>query len=409
MQPFLPVPGVTVNLDCIARNFSILAARAGQDVQAGATDRRTISGYAWPEILPRIFPVVKADAYGHGHVAVGKTLLRAGAAVLCSSTIAESMELREALREFPGGEDVAILALLGAFSTEEAAAAAQARIVPVVHCFEQLAIIKAAASRPALIAIKCNSGMNRLGFSWEEFPALLEALKALEGVKPALLLSHLATADVVDDRGVMREQAKLFARMADAMRQIWPQLPVSLGNSAGTLLYEEIADIIGVHSCRPGLALYGCNPFAGTIFADRGAELVPAMQVAATIIGVREVKQGCGLGYGHDFIAPQDMRVGVIAAGYADGVSRGLSGKGEVCIAGRRALVLGRVSMQMTAVELHKNSAAVVGDLAWIVGGEGAGAITVEDVARVWGTISYEVLCLLGKGKRAHFSSSHSM
>jgi alanine racemase len=127
------------------------------------------------------------------------------------------------------------------------------------------------------------------------------------------------------------------------------------------------------------------------------------MAVSAPLLSERVLPAGAGLGYGHTFRAERPMRVGIIAAGYADGFSRGLSGRGEVCIAGVRAPVLGRVSMQMSAVDLSALPRGLEKpDRAWILGGPWAQAVKAEELAAAWGSIAYEVMCLLGRNERIY-------
>jgi alanine racemase len=127
------------------------------------------------------------------------------------------------------------------------------------------------------------------------------------------------------------------------------------------------------------------------------------MAVSAPLLSERVLPAGAGLGYGHTFRAERPMRVGIIAAGYADGFSRGLSGRGEVCIAGVRVPVLGRVSMQMSAVDLSALPRGLEKpERAWILGGPWARAVKVEELAAAWGSIAYEVMCLLGRNERIY-------
>lgn len=348
----------------------------------------------WPVLMP----VVKADAYGHGAIPAARALVRAGATALCSGSVEEAVALREGLGA--EGRKTRIVSLLGLISTGDARLAERHDVIPVLHCFEQLEFLEGRALR---VAVKCDSGMTRLGFSEEELPELAARLRAVPAVRPVLLLSHLASADMVDDGGVMSAQTTAFARMSKGFRELWPDMALSLGNSAGTFRYGEICRSIGPHVCRPGLALYGGNPFFGTSLEARGVGMLPAMEVHAPILTVRDAPVGRGIGYAHSCVIETPTRVAVVAAGYADGFSRGLSGKGEMCVNGRRAPILGRVSMQMTAVDVTAIPGTKPGDRAWLMGGPAPNAVTVEELAAAWGTIPYEVLCLMG-GNVRHYT-----
>ncbi len=358
----------------------------------------------WPALLP----VVKADAYGHGHIAVSKALIAEGAQAFASGSVAEAVLLRTGLAAqglFPK-----IVALLGIVTREDAAAAAAHAVVPVVHSLWQLDCLQENASRPLYIAIKCNSGMARLGFNEEELPALLARLDTLPGVIPALALTHLASADTPDGIGEVQGQARRFAAMLQALRTRRPDLPASLCNSAGTLLAGCAEGILGPHICRPGIVLYGDNPLAGTPFAAEGEGFLPAMRVETPLLAVRMLRKGESIGYSRTFRAPEDMPVGIAAMGYADGFSRGLSGRGVVSVRGARAPVVGRVSMQMSAVDLRAVPGVEAmaagnnpgGEKVTLLGGEGAGAVSAAELAALWGTISYEVFCLLGNNPREY-------
>ena len=358
---------------------------------------------AWPDLIA----IVKADAYGHGHIPVSRALLEEGAGIFASGCVGEAVGLRRGLMQETDGDDgrngrlPGIIALLGVMNTEDVRIAAENGIIPLIHCFEQTALLEK-ARLPLAVALKCNSGMNRLGFSEHELPELLRALARMPHVRPVLALSHLASADTEQGRQSIHGQAMEFAAMLQALRRVFPSLAASLGNTAGTLLSSEIEAVLGAHICRPGLGLYGINPFAGTSLAWLGDGLAPAMSVSAPILSVRELRAGCGMGYGHTFRADRNMRVGIMAAGYADMYPRFMSNHGQVCVKGARAPVLGRVSMQMTAVDLEKCEDVQAGDEAWIMGGPYSDTLAPEELAALWGSISYEVFCLLGQGRREY-------
>jgi alanine racemase len=390
----------------IAGNFRLLAAAARDGAGRSAPQRMPDGaggedGFIWPELVP----VLKADAYGHGHIEAARRLADAGARAFASGCAGEAAALRAGLDE--GGYRAPrppILALLGILSRNDMELCAPRGIIPVIGDFTQLKMLEnfRIGSGAAAIAVKCNTGMSRLGFNEEDLPALCAALRALPGVRPVLALSHLHSADAEDGRETARAQALVFARMLQGLRAEYPDMAASLANSAGTLFAAELKDIIGPHVCRPGLALYGVDPFHGRP-ASPGRDLAPVMAVSAPLLSERMLPTDAGLGYGHTFRAGRSMRVGIIAAGYADGYSRGLSGRGEVCIAGVRAPVLGHVSMQMSAVDLSALPRGLEKpERAWLMGGPWARAVRAEELAAAWGSIAYEVLCLLGRNERVY-------
>jgi alanine racemase len=211
-------------------------------------------------------------------------------------------------------------------------------------------------------------------------------------------MSHLAAADEPDSRDFTVEQARRFQRIVSGLRAAGIDCPASLANSAGILAHPDIVR----DAPRPGLALYGGNPFHGTAWADKGAALKPAMEAMAPVLSVHDLPEGRSISYGRTFTAPRDMRVAIVAAGYADAFSRSLSNRGQVVLRGRRAPIVGRVCMQMTAVDVTRLEEVEPGDAAYLLGGEGETAVTPDELAEWWGTIGYEVMCLLGLGGRRY-------
>ncbi|MDL2317331.1 alanine racemase, partial [Desulfovibrio sp. OttesenSCG-928-A18] len=415
-SPHLPV--AHIYLDRIRGNYRLLSRIAGAAAHAGQSSRlvflpaRQDAGDAEgiPFIWPDLMPVIKADAYGHGHIQVAAALIKEGASLFASGSVAESLMLRQTLldlqpeagavspRSFPMP---GIVSMLGALGLDEAYACAEHGIVTMLHGFEQLDIL-ARVGRPLAVAVKCNTGMSRLGFSADELPLLVERLRALPRIKPVLAVTHMHSADTEQGPDEVRAHARAFAPMLDRLREFWPQLAASIGNSAGTMLSADIAGIIGPHICRPGIALYGGNPFAGTSHAALGEGLKPAMALSAPVMALRELARGEGIGYGHSFKASGPMRVAIVAAGYAECFSRAFSNNGRACIRGVSAPVVGRVSMQMTALDVSRAPDLHLGDQAWLLGGPFADAPTVEELARNLGTISYELLCLFGYNTRVY-------
>lgn len=363
-----------------------------------------------PSVWPVLMPVVKADAYGHGHIPVARALLEEGATWFASGCVREAVLLRKGLAGQNGAtEPVGIVSLLGLAEPGDARLCAANSIIPLLHSMDQLRLLAdaeppAEPDVPLPVALKCNTGMSRLGFNEKELPLLRERLGQLP-VLPVLAVSHLHSADMEDGREQARRQARVFARFLAALREQWPGMAASLGNSAGALLTEEITPLIGPHICRPGLALYGCNPFHGTPLAALGQGFAPAMSVYAPVIATRRLAAGDSIGYGHDFIAAREIPVGIVGVGYADCYARSLSGRGTMCVAGVRAPVIGRMSMQMTAVDLsllYADNTEARPRTAWLLGGPYAGGVSPEELAALWGTIPYEVFCLLGRNEKLY-------
>ena len=206
----------------------------------------------------------------------------------------------------------------------------------------------------------------------------------------------LATADEPDRADYVARQKGEFDAVCAGLSAAGFTFERTLGNSAGLLAFPELHYELQ----RPGIALYGANPFRGTPLEELGEKLRPAMSVRTLVVQAHPVSAGESVSYGCTFTAERDMRVAIMAAGYADCYSRALTGKAEVMIRGRRAKVLGRVCMQLTAVDVTDIPGVEAGDDVWLLGGDGPAAVTPDEMAGWWGTITYEVFCLLGLNKR---------
>lgn len=342
-----------------------------------------------------VLAVIKADAYGHGLVEVARSLETAGCDAFAIGSLAEGAALRQS------GCKGAIVSLLGPVLPEDDTLALDYEITPFIHDFEQLrrlAGLAATRGKTAKVALKFDTGMARLGFCECDVPRLLETLAAMPAIRVSMVSSHLATADDPMAFDFVGEQGMKFGRICQGLRDGGLSFEASLCNSAGILAH---ADQFGFEARRAGIALYGVNPFAGTAREPLGVGLVPAMETVTRIVSVHDLACGCSISYGRTFTAERDMRVAIVAAGYADAYSRGLSNRGFMCLAGRRVPILGRVCMQLTAVDVTGLEAAP-GDVVHLLGGEGPGAITADELAVWWETIPYEVFCLFGLNPREY-------
>ena len=340
-----------------------------------------------------ILPVIKSDAYGHGLLPVARALDRAGARQFAVGTISEGISLRD------DGYRQRVVTLMGALCPNEWTQAADARLTPVVTCFDDLKNAADGLSgrgETLEVALKLDTGMGRLGFDEADIPALIESLAHLPRLVPVMALSHMPSADMPEDETFSREQIERFRRLCEPLRQRWPDLARSLANTAGTLGLPRAR----FELCRPGLALYGGNPFAGGPWEERGAGLEWVMSLSAPVMQVRQLRAGQSLSYGRTFTAPRDMTIAVIACGYATAYPRALSNRASVLLHGRRAPVVGRVCMSMMMADVSHLPAVSRGDTAWLMGGEAAPGerpVTVCELARLADVLPYELLCLMGE------------
>ncbi len=345
-----------------------------------------------------VIGVIKADAYGHGLFEVAEALAAEGCDTFAIGSVEEGVALRKHL--LSKGIKARIMSLLGPVDPEDYAPLWEYEIIPFIGGFRQLEEVAGHAARlgRALpISVKFDTGMARLGFVEEDLPRLLERLGEAPLVRPVMASSHLATADDPDAVDFVMEQGRRFELMVGALRGAGYDVEANLANTAAILAHPKLH----YQSQRGGISLYGASPFAGTAWEHLGAGLVPAMQARTRIVSVHPLKKGHTISYGGIFTAPRDMTVAIVAAGYADAYSRGLSGRGaQMLIGGRRVPQVGRICMQMCAADVTDLPDVRPGDWATLLGGEGPLAITGDELAGWWGTISYEVFCLLGMNRR---------
>jgi alanine racemase len=320
----------------------------------------------------RVMAVIKANAYGHGLVAVARALESADAFAV--ARVDEGLTLRLA------GIKAPTVLLEGVFDREQLDAAAGANFELVVHTPEQIELLRTAAAGTRFkVWLKLDSGMNRLGFKGAAFGAAHAALSALGSVRlPVNLFTHLASADL-PELSTTSEQLALFAAATGSLSG-----ERSLENSAAMLSFPDAqGDWV-----RPGLLLYGVSPFAGSIGADYG--LRPAMTLQSHVIAVKELSPGERVGYGGDWTASRPTRLAVAAVGYGDGYPRSLGSGAPVLVNGERAGLAGRVSMDMIGIDVTDlQRPPALGDCV-VLWGDG---LPVEEIA-VWAdTIPYELLC----------------
>ncbi len=319
----------------------------------------------------RVLAVVKANAYGHGLVPTALALADADAFAV--ARLEEGMALRHS------GVRTPIVLLEGVFDALQLEEAAHQDFELVVHSPEQAALLTAwRGTHRFTVWMKIDSGMNRLGFRPEEFPAAYAMLVDSGAVAPRMrLLTHLANADVLDDDATT-EQIELFERTVAGL-----SLERSIANSAGILGWPAShADWI-----RPGLMLYGVSPFAGRTAADFG--LRPVMTLLSTVIAVRCVRAAERVGYGGRWTARRATTLAIAAVGYGDGYPRHIANGTPVLVNGARATIAGRVSMDMVALDVTDLPPVRPGDTV-VLWGEGLPAETVAPHAD---TVSYELLC----------------
>lgn len=332
----------------------------------------------------RVWAVVKADAYGHGIANVFDSLQRADGFALLD--VAEAELLRTLGWRGP------ILLLEGCFDGRDLETCSRLKLWHVVHDAEQIDRLAALKTdRPHHVFLKMNSGMNRLGFAPDRFRAAWLRLDALAQVEAVTAMTHLANADAADAAAV---DAALAA--FDAVTRDLPG-DRSICNSAATLRYGARLAAGGAAWVRPGIMLYGSSPDAPLHSADDW-KLMLAMTLRTQLIAIQALVAGDSVGYGSSFTAARPMRIGIAACGYADGYPRLAPGTHDratpVLVDGVRTRTIGRVSMDMIAVDLGDVANARVGSEVVLWGRSDSGAVlSIDDVALAAGTVGYELMC----------------
>ncbi|MCD6727283.1 MAG: alanine racemase [Solirubrobacteraceae bacterium] len=347
----------------------------------GGAFRRNVARVAGEAPRTELCAVVKADGYGHGAVGSARAALAGGATWLAVATAAEAISIRDA------GIDARLI-VLGALSDSELPQALACDVDLVVWREQQVARI--AALGGARLHVKLDTGMGRLGTrDVEEASRVATAAATTATTTLAGLMTHFATADERGDR-FFSEQLERFRAWALPLRERHPQALLHAANSAA-LLRDPASHFDLV---RPGVALYGMDPFGEDPDEHR---LEPVLRVESYVAEVKPCVAGESVGYGRRFVAARATWVATVPVGYGDGWRRALSGVGNVLVRGRRFPIVGAVSMDNVTLDLGPDGAGVrVGDEAVLLGSQGAERILAEHVAEEIGTINYEVTCGLG-------------
>jgi alanine racemase len=338
----------------------------------------------------RLLAVVKADAYGHGAVEVARTLERAGTDLFGVAIVEEALELRQA------GITRPILMLGGPWPGQE-----EIIVVHDLHVavFEpsQLERLEQAARQAGKICcchLKIDSGMGRLGVWQEQLTEFLALFKRCPHLQLTGLMTHFALADS-PDHPLTGQQQQCFKGALEVVRAagFTPDY-IHSANSAATF-----CDVNGGCTLvRPGIALYGGQPFEGQSLA-----LKPVMAFRTEIAHLKHLSTGSGVSYGHRFIARRPTLIAAIPVGYADGYNRQLSNQGTVLVRGQEVPVAGTVCMDWTLLDVTDVAGVQCGDQVTLLGCDGDACVTAEQWAEKVGTISYEVFCQISKRVPRHY------
>lgn len=363
-----------IDLDAAAHNLAVIRRRIGEK--------------------PLLCCVIKADAYGHGAVRLAKEYEELGADWLALSNIEEALQLRRAGVSLP-------MLVLGYTPPEAAPELAENNISQCAYSAEYCAALSENAVKSGVsvkIHIKADTGMSRLGFYFQDAvrdAAAVEEIAAacrLPGLIPEGIFTHFAVSDGgADGEAYTRRQLSCFTALVAALREKDVTFPIChCANSGATLDYpESYLDMV-----RAGVILYGLEPSEDVAQPD---DFRPVLSLKTVISHVKEIEPGTDVSYGRTYTAQSRVRVATVPIGYADGYSRQLSNRGFMLVHGVRCPILGKVCMDQCMIDVSAVPAAQVGDTVTVIGRDGSGEITVDELAALLGTIHYEIVCGISK------------
>ena len=362
---------------------------------------RTIRDYVGQGVT--VCAVVKAYAYGHGAVECSKALQDEGATWLGVTSLDEAIPLREE------GIDTRILLMTGFWRGEEEEVV-RLGLTPTVWEVAHVELMEQAAVRVGAaqhqVHLKIDTGMGRLGATVEELPQVLQALRSASHLKLEGVATHLASSEVLDAPSVA-EQLKNFETARRLLREFgFNPAHVHAANTSAVISHHESWNTM----VRPGLALYGYHlPFerAGRIVSGRGLKLPvkPVLTWKTRIFSLRDMKPGQALGYGGTYVTKAPSRIAVLPVGYADGLNRGLSAGGRVIVRESYAPIVGRISMDLTLVDVTGISDIEVGDEVVLLGSSDGLNVDAREHAELANTIPYEILCAISKRVPRRYSN----
>lgn len=354
-----------INLDNLIHNFRLMKEAAGMDVA--------------------VMPALKADAYGHGATQCARALKRAGANWFGVALPEEGFKLRDAAIEIP------ILCMGGFWEGQESLLLSR-RLTPAIFRIDLLEKLDRAARSANVVAdyhLKVDTGMGRLGVPWTDIGNFLHEISSLKNIRLDGVMSHFASADEPEKESFTVEQMTRFDEAVDRVlsfghRPRW----IHEANSAAAHAYPRSRQNL----VRPGGVIYGLWRDVVNL-AVPPLDWRPVMSLRTQINLVKRVDKETPLGYGGTFITKRESRIATLAIGYEDGLRRGLSNHGQVIVCGEFAPIIGRISMDLTIIDVTDIPDAKIGDEVVIIGKQGAREINAEQIAAELETISYEITC----------------
>lgn len=363
-----------IDLDAAAHNLAVIRRRIGEK--------------------PMLCCVIKADAYGHGAMRLAREYERLGADWLAVSNIEEAVQLRRAGISLP-------LLVLGYTPPQAAALLAENGVSQCAYSAEYCAALSEHAVRSGVsvkIHIKVDTGMSRLGFYFQDIRRDMAAIEEiagacrLPGLIPEGIFTHFSVADGgADGKAYTMRQLGCFTALIDALERRGVSFPIHhCANSGATLDYP----VSHMDMVRAGVILYGLEPSADVAHPD---DFHPVLSLKAVISHIKEIEPGSDISYGRTYTARERIRVATIPIGYADGYPRRLSGRASILVHGVRCPILGKICMDQCMIDVTAVPDAQVGDVVTMIGRDGDGEITVDELAEQIDTIHYELVCGISK------------
>lgn len=368
----------TVDLDAIRYNIQSVRARVVSSVKVAA--------------------VIKANAYGHGAVAVGR-FLEPYVDYFCVAAVEEAAELREAGIQIP-------VLILGYTSPKQYPMLLKADGIPAIYSYETALALEEAAAKAgvkAKIHFALDTGMTRIGFSKSaESIDTMEKIAALPHLIVEGLFSHFSCADMAD-KSYCDRQIEVFEWFCEKLKERNVEIPVKhLCNSAGIMEFTDYR----YNMVRAGIIIYGLWPSDEVQFEN--LSIKPALSWYSHVIHVQTAEAGVGVSYGAAYVTKKPARIATVSIGYADGYPRSLSGKGYVLIHGKKAPILGRVCMDQMMVDVSEIPDVKEEDTVTLIGTDGEETITMEELGRLSGRFNYELACDIGRRVKRIYNSDEA-
>jgi alanine racemase len=354
--------GIIINLKNLESNIASLKANLPKETKFAA--------------------VVKADAYGHGAVEVSKAAVKFGADLLCFATANETVEVLKEDIDCP-------VMVMGPIMSDTLDLVVDFKVRQSVFLKEHILMLEKKADEKnseAYVHIKIDTGMNRTGVKdLKAFKDLLETMIACERVVFEGMLTHFAISDEAD-KSFSDAQIDKFMAFVKIAKDYGFSPVLHASNSGGIIDLPKY----GFDLVRGGISMYGCYPSDNV--NKKAVPLMPVMSVYSSVVNINDLAVGDSVSYGRTFIAKKKTKIATIAIGYGDGFNRLLSNKASVLIAGKKANIVGRVCMDMIMVDISAIPDVRIGDDVVIIGKQGDNEITVDDHAKMCGTINYEIV-----------------